>query len=79
MRRLWPALFTSIPWSTADVLRTTTSIAERCGLPVSFVSPWYDVDTADDLRRVLRDLHGATRTRAWAIAHRDLAQLVGDS
>jgi rSAM/selenodomain-associated transferase 2/rSAM/selenodomain-associated transferase 1 len=76
MRRLWSALFTSIPWSTADVLTTTTSIAEKCGLPVSFVSPWHDVDTVDDLRRVLRDPHGATRTRAWATAHRHLAELV---
>jgi rSAM/selenodomain-associated transferase 2/rSAM/selenodomain-associated transferase 1 len=66
-RRLWPALFTSIPWSTADVLKTTTSVAETCGLTVSFVSPWHDVDTLDDLRRVLRDAHGATRTRAWAL------------
>jgi rSAM/selenodomain-associated transferase 1 len=76
MRRLWPALFTSVPWSTADVLTTTTSIAETCGLPVSLVSPWYDVDTVDDLRRVLRDPGGATRTRAWATAHTNIAQLV---
>jgi rSAM/selenodomain-associated transferase 1 len=79
LRRLWPALFTSIPWSTADVLMTTTSIAETCGLTVSFVSPWHDVDTVDDLRRVLRDSHGATRTRAWAAEHRDVAQVVSDS
>jgi rSAM/selenodomain-associated transferase 2/rSAM/selenodomain-associated transferase 1 len=76
MRRLRPALFTSIPWSTADVLTTTTSIAERCGVPVSFVPPWHDVDTVDDLRRVLRDPQGAARTRAWATAHRDVAHLV---
>jgi rSAM/selenodomain-associated transferase 2/rSAM/selenodomain-associated transferase 1 len=79
LRRLWPALFTSIPWSTADVLTTTTSIAETCGLTVSFVSPWYDVDTVDDLRRVLRDPHGATRTRAWVTAHREVAPLASDS
>lgn len=79
MRRLWPALFTSVPWGTADVLTTTTSIAETCGLPVSFVAPWHDVDTVDDLRRVLRDPGGATRTRAWATAHQDVAHLVGDS
>jgi len=76
MRRLWPALFTSIPWSTADVLRATTSLAETCGLPVSFVSPWHDVDTVDDLRRVLRDPGGATRTRAWATTRTNIAQLV---
>ena len=79
MRRLCPALFTSIPWSTAEVLRTTLSIAESGGLPVSFVSPWDDVDTIDDLRRVLRDHDGAARTRAWAIAHPDVAPTVGDS
>jgi uncharacterized protein len=79
LRRLRPVLFTSIPWSTADVLKATTSIAETCGLTVSFVSPWHDVDTVDDLRRVVRDAHGATRTRAWAIAHRDAVQLVSDS
>src|SRR4029453_17188927 len=78
LRRLCPALFTSIAWSTADVLTTTTSIAERCGLTVSLVSPWHDVDTADDLRRVLRDPHGATRTRAWVSAHGEIACLSSD-
>jgi hypothetical protein len=77
--RLCPALFTSVAWSTADVLTTTTSIAERCGLTVLFVAPWHDVDTVDDLRRVLRDPDGATRTRAWVNAHSDLAHFVRDS
>ncbi|PYR74367.1 MAG: hypothetical protein DMF87_22935 [Acidobacteria bacterium] len=78
LRRVCPALFTSIPWSTPDVLTTTTSIAETCGLIVSLVSPWHDVDTVDDLRRVLRDAHGAARTRAWVTAHGDVTQLVSD-
>jgi rSAM/selenodomain-associated transferase 2/rSAM/selenodomain-associated transferase 1 len=65
LRRARPELFTSIAWGTADVLTTTTSIAETCGLTVSFVSPWHDVDTVDDLRRVLRDSNDAPRTRAW--------------
>ena len=68
-----PALFTSVALSTADVLTATTSMAETCGLTVSFVPPWHDVDTVDDLRRVLRDPRGATYTRAWATAHADLA------
>ena len=79
LRRLCPELFTSIAWSTVDVLTTTTRIAERSGLKVSFVSPWHDVDTIDDLRRVLRDPHGATRTRAWVTAHEDVASLLYDS
>jgi len=73
LRRPCPALFTSMALSTADVLAATTSIAETCGLTVSFVPPWHDVDTVDDLRRVLRDPHGATHTRAWATAHADIA------
>jgi rSAM/selenodomain-associated transferase 2/rSAM/selenodomain-associated transferase 1 len=72
LRRLCPDLFTPIAWSTADVLTATTRVAEQCGLTVSFVSPWHDVDTVDDLRRVLRDSHGATRTRAWVSTHRDV-------
>ena len=79
LRRLWPALFTSIPWSTSDVLAMTTSIANTCGLTVSLVSPWHDVDRVEDLRRVLRDPGGAIRTRAWAAAHQDIAQPVSDS
>ena len=50
MRRLCPELFTSSTWSTSDVLATTTCIAESSGLTVSFISPWHDVDTIDDLR-----------------------------
>jgi glycosyltransferase A (GT-A) superfamily protein (DUF2064 family) len=69
LRRPCPALFTSMAFSTADVRRTTTSLAETCGLTVSFVPPWQDVDTVDDLRRVLRDPHGATHTRAWVAAY----------
>jgi len=69
LRRPCPALFTSMAFSTADVLPATTSLAETCGLTVSFVPPWHDVDTVDDLRRVLRDPHGATHTRAWVAAY----------
>jgi rSAM/selenodomain-associated transferase 1 len=68
LRRPCPALFTSITWGAPDVLTTTIRIAETSGLAVSFVAPWHDVDTMDDLRRVLRDSEGATRTRAWASA-----------
>ena len=69
LRRPCPALFTSMAFSTADVLPATTRLAETCGLTVSFVPPWHDVDTVDDLRRVLRDPHGATHTRAWVAAY----------
>jgi len=79
LRRPCPALFTSVAWGAADVLTTTTSIAEACGLTVSFISSWRDVDTVDDLRRVLRDPQGAARTRAWTAAHEDIACLLSGS
>ena len=79
LRRPCPPLFTSVAWGTADVLTTTTSIAETCGLTVSLIAPWHDVDTVDNLRRVLRDPHGATRTRAWMAAHEDIACLSSGS
>lgn len=79
LRRLCPALFASIPWSTADVLTVTTSVAVRWGLTVSFVPSWHDVDTIEDLRRVLRDPQGAMRTRAWVNAHAEIACLLSDS
>ncbi len=66
LRRPCAALFTSIPWSTPEVLAATVNRAEASGLKVTLVPPWHDVDTVDDLRRVLREPHGATRTRAWA-------------
>jgi len=67
-----PALFASMAWSTPDVLATTMSAAQRCGLTVSLLFPWHDVDTVDDLRRVLRDAQGATRIRAWMAAHGEI-------
>jgi len=67
-----PALFASMAWSTPDVLATTMSTAQRCGLTVSLLFPWHDVDTVDDLRRVLRDAQGATRIRAWMAAHGEI-------
>ena len=55
-RRPQPALFDGIPWSTARVLSETTAAAERSGLSVRFLQPWYDVDTPQDLRTLTSEL-----------------------
>ncbi|MBI1873170.1 MAG: TIGR04282 family arsenosugar biosynthesis glycosyltransferase [Acidobacteria bacterium] len=69
LRRNHPALFRSIPWSTSATLSATLDAAERAELPVSLVPPWYDVDSVDDLRRVLDASAGtipnARHTKAW--------------
>ncbi len=71
LRRLWPQLFESIPWSSAAVLSRTWEIAETLHLKVAFTPAWYDVDEADDLRRAVSEAEGATRTRSWAANHQD--------
>jgi rSAM/selenodomain-associated transferase 1 len=62
-----PALFADIAWSTERVLGQTRDRAAARGLRVHLLRPWYDVDTADDLRRLRAELasraDGPRRTR----------------
>ena len=64
-----PEFFDNIPWGTPLVLQRTREAAEALGIPVETIPPWYDVDSASDLRRVSRlsqQPDGAARhTRAW--------------
>jgi rSAM/selenodomain-associated transferase 1 len=45
-----PALFQSIPWSTASVLPATAERAGVLGLSVRMLDPLADIDTIDDVR-----------------------------
>lgn len=65
LRTLSPELFTSIPWSTEEVLTATVEAAARSRRAVSLLPEWYDIDGPDDLRRVLSETSAAERTRAW--------------
>ena len=47
-----PTLFDDVPWSTSAVLELTLSRARAAGLRTICVSPWWDVDTPDDVRRL---------------------------
>jgi hypothetical protein len=51
-------LFEDIPWSTDAVHRLTEERASEIGLPVCNVAPWYDVDDAESLRLLGRELAG---------------------
>jgi rSAM/selenodomain-associated transferase 1 len=55
-------LFRSIDWSTQRVAEQTRARAADLGLAVVELAPWYDVDDAASLRRLLRDLQGAAQT-----------------
>jgi len=53
--RSLPGLFEGVPWSTPAVADATRNNAARLGVSLVDHGPWYDVDTAADLERLLRD------------------------
>ncbi|MBN8872936.1 MAG: glycosyltransferase [Rhodospirillales bacterium] len=55
MRQPHPALFTDIAWSTETVAETTRVRAAQAGLDLVELPPWYDVDDAEALARLVRE------------------------
>ena len=49
-------LFNEIAWSTSDVLARTKQRAAEIDLPVELLPPWYDVDDAETLSRLCKEL-----------------------
>ncbi len=62
LARPLPALFTAIPWSSADTLSATLQKARAGGLAVHLSAPWHDVDEVADLACL--DLGAVPHTRA---------------
>jgi len=56
MRHPRPELFVDVPWGGPTVLATTRARAAEAGLHLVELDGWYDVDVADDLERLRRDL-----------------------
>jgi rSAM/selenodomain-associated transferase 1 len=52
MKRMIPAIFDDIAWSSADVLSQTIHKLDDLGLKHELLSQWYDIDTANDLERL---------------------------
>jgi rSAM/selenodomain-associated transferase 1 len=52
------ALFSNIPWSTAEVFRLTVERARGIGLAVTTLPVWYDVDDAETFAMLTRELAG---------------------
>ena len=72
LKRPEERLFTDIAWSTASVLEHTLAKARQLELRVRTVAGAYDVDVAEDLARLSRDLARSRalrarrpRTHAW--------------
>jgi glycosyltransferase A (GT-A) superfamily protein (DUF2064 family) len=65
-----PALFRGIVMSTPTVVAETMERAREQGLRVGCLSRWYDVDTLEDMERLIEELrsqpdHPAQHTRAF--------------
>ena len=62
-------MFADIDWSTARVADQTRAAAQRLGLAVGEIAPWYDVDNPTSLRQLVRDCEtngdAAPATAAW--------------
>lgn len=69
MRALAPRVFQDIPWSTEVVAAVTRARCAEAERMVVDLPSWYDVDDADDLDRLARELHAspslAPRTAAF--------------
>jgi hypothetical protein len=68
LARSQPRLLAEVSMSTPDVLRDTLALAALAGLRAALLPPWYDIDVADDLRRLAAELaagppEGAHHTR----------------
>ena len=50
-RRIHPAMFDGVEWSTARACEQTEAAARTCGLSVELGPLWWDVDTPEDLAR----------------------------
>ncbi|MBS0170816.1 MAG: TIGR04282 family arsenosugar biosynthesis glycosyltransferase [Nitrospira sp.] len=55
MKSPHPRLFENIPWSTDQVLALTQQKAKADGLHVGLLPVWNDVDTVNDLHRLIED------------------------
>ena len=67
LKRVWPELFSDIPWSSGSVLDISAARAKDAHLGVALLPEWYDLDTPDDLARpaLLDEKSLAVRTREF--------------
>lgn len=59
MSKLISEIFEGILWSQPDVLTLTTAKLVSLKKKYKLISPWYDIDTIDDLRHLESDFAAA--------------------
>lgn len=70
LRRTWRTIFEDIAWGTHGVLATSLERAHELGLRTSLLPLWYDIDTLDDLSRLLDSSGGTSAPRTCEAAYR---------
>jgi rSAM/selenodomain-associated transferase 1 len=68
MRQPLPELFRDIPWDGPDVLRETLARARDGQFAVRILDPWYDVDDAGGLSKLVAEIARSSPSRAPATA-----------
>lgn len=82
LKRPAPPLFLTVTMSTPNVAADTLDRARDAKLNVELLPTWFDIDYADDLKRLIADLrtlpdHIAPHTRAFLRQHAHIAQIGG--
>ena len=54
-RRVSPAMFNGVLWSSPQTLTQTVAAIKNTGLTVTLVPAWYDIDSGEDLQRLTAD------------------------
>ncbi|MEM7344083.1 MAG: TIGR04282 family arsenosugar biosynthesis glycosyltransferase [Chloroflexota bacterium] len=77
LTRPQPRLLREVKMSTPTVLADTLALADEEGVAVSLLQPWYDIDTINDLQRMMDELqingqNQAQHTQTFFNQHTDL-------
>ena len=72
-----PNLFTDVRWSTSTTLEDTVNAAERAGITVAQMTPWYDVDDTEGLARLRQDLEQPEHATRAPATTRVLREILG--
>lgn len=65
MKKLYPELFTGIPWSTENVLSISLEKAEKMGIKVALLAQRNDIDTFQDLLAFFNKYRNRPRGEGW--------------
>lgn len=69
LKKLKKEIFEDVTWSSPETFKQTARNIEKCGLKLSLLPKWYDVDLPEDFERLRKDLREspnlAPKTAEW--------------